>query len=81
MKNNKDFNTKYSQYLEKNFYGNEVNDTKILAFLDKEFEKITKEYPEFIYYQIKWKWDEIRVYTSFGYFDEYCENYINNNLI
>lgn len=60
----KEFNAKYKDYLEDGFYGLQINNSKIIDFLDKEFTKLIKNNTQpFKYSQIK---------TKFGYACVYC---------
>tara|TARA_R100000951_G_C2638716_1_gene180169 strand:- start:1678 stop:1920 length:243 start_codon:yes stop_codon:yes gene_type:complete len=79
--NSNEFNKKYNDYLEVGFYGNVLQEENIINYLDKEFEKAIEEHPNFKYQQIKWKWDEIRVYTNIEDLDIKWSEHINKKLI
>lgn len=64
MKNNNDFNKKWSKYLENGHYGLVINNQEVIDYLDKEFEKEVKQNPNFTYSQIKLKFGYSRVYAS-----------------
>ena len=58
-----EFNTKYSEFLEKGNYGLAIQNSKVIQFLDKEFEKfINRE--NFKFSQIKLKFGYARVYAE-----------------
>lgn len=59
-----EFNIKYEPYLEKGHYGLAIDDTEVIAYLDKEFEKEIAEHSDFNYAQIKLKFNMPRAYTS-----------------
>ena len=75
-----EFNKKYKDYLEPLFYGLSIDHPRVIEYLDKEFENVIKEYPDFKYYQIKLKWDEARVYVSDGYLSDKWEKEIDKIL-
>jgi len=63
MRTSKEFNTKYSAYLEKEHYGMDINEPSVIAYVDQIFNDLT-EIPGFKYQQIKTKFGLARVYTN-----------------
>ena len=60
-----EFNEKYKDYLEPGFYGLAIDNSKVIAFLDKEFPKLIKNNMQpFRYSQIKVKFGYARVYCN-----------------
>ena len=72
-----EFNNKYKEYLALNHYGLDIHEEKVIEYLDKEFKKIITEHPTFVYYQIKLKWGEARVYTNMSDLTDILEDGIN----
>lgn len=58
------FNVKYSEYLDEGHYGMDINDERVIKFLDKEFTEEIEHDPNFKYQQIKLKWNMTRIYSS-----------------
>lgn len=58
------FNKKWCKYLEKGCEGIEIEDLKVIQYLDKEFTREVKTNPNFKYSQIKMKFGTSRVYTN-----------------
>lgn len=58
-----EFNNKYSDYLEKGFYGLEIGDSDVIKYLDEKFQEFIK-IPNFKYFQIKLKFGSSRFYTK-----------------
>ena len=59
-----EFDDKWKDYLEPRFYGLAINDTRVIDYLDKEFEKEILINPNFDYAQIKLKFGTARVYAT-----------------
>jgi len=59
----KEFNQKYSAYLEDKHYGLNIHIPEVIEYLDKIFEGLVK-IEGFKYYQIKEKYDSTRFYTN-----------------
>lgn len=59
-----EFNDKWKNHLEEGFYGMEVNETDVIDYIDREFEKEVIENKLFEYCQIKLKFGYARVYTN-----------------
>lgn len=59
-----DFNTKWKSHLMDGFYGLDINDKKVIAYLDEEFEIEIKFNPHFTYKQIKIKMGFCRIYAT-----------------
>lgn len=57
------FNQKYRQYLEEGHYGLDINDPRVIAYLDEKFQELIKV-PGFSYSQIKLKFGMSRVYCE-----------------
>lgn len=64
VKTPREFNEKYKDHLVESHYGMSIYDEETIQYLDKEFEKIIKNKPEFKYYQIKMKWNYCTIYTT-----------------
>lgn len=60
----KEFNKKYEGYLSRTRRGLEINNTEVILYLDKEFQKEIQINPEFRYFLIKIKFGTSRVYTN-----------------
>jgi len=60
----KEFNEKWSEYLEYRFYGMAIEHPQVIEYLDKEFEEEIKTNPSFNYAQIKMKFGSSRVYAN-----------------
>ncbi|MCA2594024.1 MAG: hypothetical protein IM526_02535 [Microcystis sp. M38BS1] len=58
----KDFNTKYAQYLEQGNYGLDINEASVAEFLDDLFESHLTKLEGFQYSQIKIKYGNARFY-------------------
>ena len=58
------FNEKYKNHLDEGHYGMDINDERVIEFLDKEFTEEIEHDPNFKYQQIKLKWDMARIYSS-----------------
>lgn len=73
MENTKEFNEKYSQWLEKGHYGCAIgNNPAMLDYLDSKFQVFIKR-PDFSYSQIKSKFDSYRFYAEGVTFEESSE--------
>ena len=60
-----EFNNKYSAYLEEGFYGLDIDNEKVIDFLDNQFEEIIKTNMQpFLYSQIKLKWGYCHIYCN-----------------
>lgn len=65
-KTKKDFNTKWSNHIEKGFedQGLLISDINIIEYLDKKFTELLTEFPSFEYSQIKYKFDYVQCYIN-----------------
>lgn len=63
IKTSDEFNEKYKDYIEEGFDGLEIENEKVVIFLDKMFENFIK-IPDFSFSQIKVKFGTSRFYTS-----------------
>ena len=59
-----EFNTKWNAYLVDGYYGVAIENKKVLAFLDAEFQKEIESNSGFNYKQVKVKFDACRVYAN-----------------
>jgi hypothetical protein len=59
-----EFNEKWVRYLTPRHYGMAISDTRVLEYMDSEFEAAVLKNPDFRYAQIKMKFDTARVYTN-----------------
>jgi hypothetical protein len=59
-----EFNEKYKNYIEGRHRGLDLNNQKVIDYLDKEFTEEIKENPDFTYAQIKQKFFTSRVYAD-----------------
>jgi len=59
-----EFNTKYSKHLDEGHYGMDINDERVIQFLDKEFTEEIEHDSNFKFQQIKLKWNMTRIYSS-----------------
>ena len=59
-----EFNQKWRNRIEDRFRGLEINDPKVIDYLDKEFEMYVMINPQFEFSQIKIKFGFSRVYTN-----------------
>lgn len=64
MKIVSDFNEKWKSYLLNGAYGLNIEDERVVRYLDDEFEKEVKINPKFQYRQIKVKCGTCRVYAN-----------------
>jgi hypothetical protein len=71
-----EFNEKWKIYLKTGFYGMDIENEKIIKFLDEEFLKEIKSNPFFKYSQIKMKFGKIRIYADCSKINEW-ENVID----
>lgn len=62
--NAKEFNIKYSAYLEPRFYGLAIDVPEVVKFLDEQFAIEIENNPDFQYSQIKMKFTYPCVYTN-----------------
>ena len=66
-----EFNDKYEKYLQKGHYGLDINNEKVIEYLDNKFQEFIK-IPNFTYAQIKLKWNYARFYAD-GISSEVCK--------
>lgn len=59
-----EFNKKYEKYLESGYYGLAINNRNVIEYLDHKFEKLIKKHPDFIYSQIKMKFNSCCFYAD-----------------
>lgn len=59
-----EFNTKYSDYIEKDNYGLTIDNQEVIEYLDSIFTNLIKNEVIFQIQQIKLKFDQVRVYVS-----------------
>ena len=77
----KEFNEKYSAYLEEGHYGMAIENEAVIAYVDKAFEELVKV-PGFYYSQIKTKFGMARAYLYPNSIDNYAvENEIDRILV
>lgn len=62
--NIQEFNEKWNKYLETGHYGLDIENPKVIEYLDKKFLELEKEFPNFQYSQIKLKFGTARVYME-----------------
>lgn len=60
----KEFNTKWNDYLELGFYGLSFDNEEVAKYLDQEFTKEVKHNPDFSFWQIKVKFGNARIYAN-----------------
>lgn len=59
-----EFNNKWKKHLAEGFYGLNIHNPSVTAYLDELFTILTKQYPDFTFYQIKTKFDSVRFYAD-----------------
>jgi hypothetical protein len=59
-----EFNDKYAAYLPNGWYGLDIDDKEVIAWLDRIFEQYLTKIKGFEYHQIKLKYDSARFYSS-----------------
>lgn len=64
MKTAKEFNEKWADKIEPKFRGLEINNEKVVEYLDKEFEEEVKTNSHFKFAQVKSKWGSTRIYAE-----------------
>lgn len=60
----KKFNSKWENYLIEGFYGLDIDNKEVIAYLDQEFQNEIKENPNFTFKQIKIKIGFCRIYAT-----------------
>jgi len=63
LKSSKEFNEKYKDFLEENYYGCSLDLPEALEYLDVKFQEFVKR-PDFKYHQIKSKWNYFCFYAK-----------------
>ena len=58
-----EFNIKWNNYKREGFYGLDIEEQSVVDYLDNEFEKEVKINPDFIFSQIKIKFNSCRIYA------------------
>lgn len=58
------FNEKYEHFLEERHYGLDIDNEKVIAYLDEVFETELTKIPGFTYSQIKLKFNSSRFYST-----------------
>lgn len=58
------FNEKYADFLEERHYGLDIDDEKVVAYLDDVFENELTKLPGFSFSQIKLKFNSSRFYAN-----------------
>lgn len=58
------FNKLFAKHLEEGHYGMSLEDPNAVIYLMHEFKKEIRKNPDFMYSQIKMKFNSARVYTS-----------------
>lgn len=72
-----EFDAEYAEYLEEGFMGLEFEDPVIVAIVSIIFETWFTKMPNFMYFQIKPKFNYVCVYTNLpGYMNTYLEHII-----
>lgn len=79
MRKNKEFNTKYKDYLEEGHYGIDIEVPAVLTYVDQIFNDLT-QIPGFKYQQIKTKYGLARVYTNLDDILPFVGRIINQEL-
>ena len=79
MRKNKEFNTKYKDYLEEGHYGIDIEVPAVLTYVDQIFNDLT-QIPGFKYQQIKTKYGLARVYTNLDDLLPFVGRIINQEL-
>jgi hypothetical protein len=79
MRKNKEFNTKYKDYLEEGHYGMDIEVPAVLTYVDQIFNDLT-QIPGFKYQQIKTKYGLARVYTNLDDLLPFVGRIINQEL-
>lgn len=59
-----EFNNKWFYRLEPTFYGLDIDNKEVIKYLDSKFGELEKLYPNFVYSQIKVKFEMPRVYIE-----------------
>jgi hypothetical protein len=59
-----EFNDKYAAYLPKGWYGLDIDDEDVIAWLDNLFEHYLTKIEGFEYHQIKTKFGDVRFYSN-----------------
>jgi len=79
MRKNKEFNTKYKDYLEEGHYGIDIEVPAVLTYVDQIFNDLA-QIPGFKYQQIKTKYGLARVYTNLDDLLPFVGRIINQEL-
>jgi hypothetical protein len=79
MRTNREFNTKYNEYLEEGHYGMDIEVPAVLFYVDQIFQDLT-EIPGFKYEQIKTKYGLARVYTNLEEIMPFVGRIINQEI-
>lgn len=58
------FDERWQEHLETGHYGLAIDDDEVIEYLDKKFELLKKDYPNFTYAQIKTKFSFCTVYMQ-----------------
>lgn len=59
-----EFNKKYEYYIQEGHYGLAIDDSKVIEYLDKEFEQVINADPNFTFSQIKLKFGNCTIYSN-----------------
>ena len=79
MRTNKEFNEKYKEYIEEDFYGMDINIPAVISYVDTVFNDLIK-IEGFKYSQIKTKFGLARVYTNLDELLPFVGRIINQEL-
>ena len=58
-----EFNIKWNNYKREGFYGLDIEEQPVVDYLDNEFKKEVKTNPDFMFSQIKIKFNSCRIYA------------------
>jgi len=79
MRTSNEFNEKYKDYIEEGYYGMDINEPSVLAYVDQVFNDLT-QIPGFQFSQVKTKFGLARVYTNLEDLLPFVGRIINQEL-
>jgi len=79
MRTSNEFNEKYKDYIEEGYYGMDINEPSVLAYVDQVFNDLT-QIPGFQFSQVKTKFGLARVYTNLEDILPFVGRIINQEL-
>lgn len=59
-----EFHLIWNKFLEPGHYGLAINDAKVIEYLHNEFKKEIESNPNFVFSQIKIKWQRVTIYSN-----------------